>query len=158
MNNDLKNLQLLKEVEDKLAPGEVKNEYIQFIESLEQRYSEASLLRPSTKPELPPSRSLQRPEPNGFDADRLPGYGSNGGSFLGPDSFKRREPLGENGEPVSGTFIPAGARFDPYYPIHSKPRIPSGYPQPSGLRRPNPPPFSGPDPDHLRVPDYHDLY
>jgi len=75
---------------------------------------------------LPPSRSLQRPEPNGFDVDRLPGYGSNGGryffdiyltsSFLGPDSFKRREPLGENGEPVSGTFIPAGARFDPYYP------------------------------------------
>ena len=37
-------------------------------------------------------------------------------SFLGPESFKRREPMGENGEPVSGNFIPAGARFDPYYP------------------------------------------
>lgn len=77
--------------------------------------------------------------------------------------------MGENGEPVSGTFIPPGARFDPYFPgirftifvdiiVHSKPRIPSGCPQLPGSKHPNPPPMSGPDPDHLRVPDYHDLY
>lgn len=79
----------MKEVEDRLTPGEVKSEYLRFVESLgifnsycsqlERKYGEVSILRPSSQPALPPSRSFQHPEPNGFDADRLPGYGGNGG-------------------------------------------------------------------------------
>ena len=64
--------------------------------------------------------------PSYFDADRLPGMGEGGKhvfypisliySLLGPQSFRRKGPLGEDGMPVSPSCVPPGARFDPYAP------------------------------------------
>ena len=129
-----------------------------FSEFLKETERKMTVDHGSMREPVPSSQSVQRPRANPLDADRIPGYRQSGGSLVGPSSFERRGYFGDDGEPVSPSCIPPGARFDPFAPTPSRSRFPPGVPRPFSPSRPNQPPMSGPDPDHLRVPDYHDLY
>ena len=127
----------------------------------------------------PPTCSPPSSAYSGFDADRVPGVCSGRGgrlfyhalviiSLLGPQAFRRDGYYNENGEAVDRNYIPDGARFDPYGPSsiamggsrsgHMKPRLPPGFPVPPKPHNPVAPPMSRPNPDHMRRPDYYDLY
>lgn len=89
-------------------------------------------------------------------------------SLLGPHSFHPHGYFDENGNRIDGTYIPDGARFDPYGPSgdgdveslvgYTKPRLPPGFPPPKKPQNPAVPPLSRPNPDHLPMPGFYDLY
>lgn len=80
----------------------------------------------SMRESVPSSQPTPKPRGNPLDADRIPGYGQSGGrllllccitrSLVGPNAFERRGFFGDDGEPVSPSCIPPGARFDPFAP------------------------------------------
>lgn len=89
-------------------------------------------------------------------------------SLIGPEAFKRKGYYGDDGNPVSPFCIPPGARYDPFRPSFYyyngfeiapiQPVFPEGIPPPRKPYRPNLPPFSSPNPDHLPKPGFSDFY
>lgn len=89
-------------------------------------------------------------------------------SLIGPEAFKRKGYYGDDGNPVSPFCIPPGARHDPFRPSSYyyngfeiapiQPVFPKGIPPPRKPYRPNLPPFSSPNPDHLPKPGFSDFY